>query len=161
MISRNGNLMIRFDALGSALAAGLDLDDAVIDGEVIAADVTGRPQFYDLLRGTRAPAYVAFDIAWLNGADLRSLPLHERRRVLQGILPKKSPIVSEALSVEGRGCELFDLMCAHDLEGIVAKRLADPYDTRVKWHKVKNRGYTQKEGRDDLFNGPRRRNGQI
>jgi len=93
----------------------------------------------------------------LNGADLRSLPLHERRRVLQGILPKKSPIVSEALSVEGRGCELFDVMCGHDLEGIVAKRLADPYDTRVKWHKIKNRGYTQKEGRDDLFNGPRRR----
>jgi hypothetical protein len=37
------------------------------------------------------------------------------------------------------------------------KRLADPYDTRVKWHKIKNRGYTQKEGRGDLFNGPRRR----
>src|SRR5690348_4823578 len=131
LISRNGNLMTRFDALGSALAAGLDVDDAIIDGKVIAADVTGRPQFYDLLRGTRAPAYVAFDIVWLNGADLRSLPLHERRRVLQGILPKESSIVSEALSVEGRGCELFDLMCAHDLEGIVAKRLADPYDTRV------------------------------
>ena len=157
LISRNGNLMTRFDALGSALAAGLDVDDAIIDGEVIAADVTGRPQFYDLLRGTRAPAYVAFDIVWLNGADLRSLPLHERRRVLRGILPKESSIVSEALSVEGRGCELFDLMCAHDLEGIVAKRLADPYDTRVKWHKIKNRGYTQKEGRGDLFNGPRRR----
>ena len=80
----------------------------------------------------------------MNGTDLRSLPLHERRRVLQGILPKESSIVSEALSVEGRGCELFDLMCAHDLEGIVAKRLADPYDTRAKWHKIKNRAYTQK-----------------
>jgi bifunctional non-homologous end joining protein LigD len=55
LISRNGNLMTRFDALGGALAAGLDVDDAVIDGEVIAADETGRPQFYDLLRGTRAP----------------------------------------------------------------------------------------------------------
>jgi len=157
LISRNGNLMTRFDALGGALAAGLDVDDAVIDGEVIAADETGRPQFYDLLRGTRAPAYVAFDIVWLNGADLRSLPLHERRRVLQGILPKESPIVSEALSVEGRGCELFDLMCAHDLEGIVAKRLADPYNSRVGWLKIKNRDYSQKEGRGDLLNGPRQR----
>ena len=46
-------------------------------------------------------------------------------------------------------------MCANDLEGIVTKRLADP--TRVKWHKIKNRAYTQKEGRGDLFNGPRRR----
>src|SRR5215831_13346198 len=86
LISRNGNLMTRFDALGGALAAWLDVEDAIIDGEVIVADVTGRPQFYDLLRGTQAPAYVAFDIVWLNGADLRSLPLHERRRVLRGIL---------------------------------------------------------------------------
>jgi bifunctional non-homologous end joining protein LigD len=126
------------------------------DGEVIVVDETGRPQFYYLLRNTRTPAYVAFDIVWLNGADLRSRPLHERRRVLQTVLPKGSPIVSEALSVEGKGCELFDLMCGNDLEGIVAKRLADPYDSRVKWHKIKNRAYTQKEGRSDLFNGPRR-----
>jgi hypothetical protein len=114
---------------------------------VIAADETGRPQFYDLLRGTRAPAYVAFDIVWLNGADLRSLPLHERRRALQTILPNRSPIVSEALSVTHRGSELFDLMCANDLEGIVAKRLVDPNDTRVRWLKIKNRAYTQNEGR--------------
>ena len=46
-------------------------------------------------------------------------------------------------------------MCANDLEGIVAKRLVDPYDTRVRWLKIKNRAYTQKEGRSDLFNGPR------
>src|SRR5262245_47699029 len=57
------NLMTRFDALGGAVGAGLDLDDAIIDGEVIAADETGRPQFYDLLRGTRAPAFT-FDIAF-------------------------------------------------------------------------------------------------
>ena len=83
------------------------------------------------------------------------MPLHERRRALQGIVPKGSVIVSEALSVEGRGRELFDLMCANDLEGVVAKRLTDPYDARVKWHKIKNRDYTQKEGRGDLLNRPR------
>ena len=53
------------------------------------------------------------------------------------------------------GCELFELMRAHDLEGIVAKRLADPYGPRVRWLKIKNQDYTQKEGRSDLFNGPR------
>jgi hypothetical protein len=45
-------------------------------------------------------------------------------------------------------------MCVNDLEGIVAKRLADPYDTRVRWLKI---SYSQKEGRGDLFNGPRQR----
>jgi ATP-dependent DNA ligase len=41
-------------------------------------------------------------------------------------------------------------------EGIVAKRLADPYKPRVRWLKIKNPDYSQKEGRDDLFNGPPR-----
>jgi hypothetical protein len=45
------------------------------------------------------------------GADLRSLPLSERRKRLQAILSAKSPIISEPLSVTGRGRELFELMC--------------------------------------------------
>ena len=73
-ISRNGNVLSRFEALGDQVAAVLDVDDALIDGVVIAADETGRPQFYELLRGTRSPCYVAFDLLWLNGTDL------ERRR---------------------------------------------------------------------------------
>ena len=56
VISRNGNVLSRFKALGDQVAAALDIDEAVIDGEVIAADETGRPQFYELLRGTRTPA---------------------------------------------------------------------------------------------------------
>ncbi|MBO0735635.1 MAG: hypothetical protein J2P48_03580 [Alphaproteobacteria bacterium] len=49
------------------------------DGEVVVSDETGRPQFYDL-RHTRTPDYLAFDLLWLDGADLRGLPLSERRR---------------------------------------------------------------------------------
>jgi bifunctional non-homologous end joining protein LigD len=120
VISRNGNVLSRFEALGDQVAAALDVDEAVIDGEVIAADETGRPQFYELIRLPRRARYVAFDILWLNGTDLRALPLSERRKRLQAILPEGSPIVSEALSVIGRGRELFELMCANDLEGIVA-----------------------------------------
>jgi len=57
MISRNGNLMSRFAGLGDQIAASLDVNDAILDGEPITADETGRPQFYDLLRHMRAPAY--------------------------------------------------------------------------------------------------------
>src|SRR5215472_7721782 len=114
LISRNGNVLSRFEALGDQLAALLQIDEAIIDGEVIAVDETGRPKFYDLLRRARAPAYVAFDILWLDGTDLRSLPLGERRKRLQAILPTKSPIIAEALSVTGRGRELFELMCSND-----------------------------------------------
>jgi ATP-dependent DNA ligase len=51
-----------------------------------------------------------------------------QRRRLQGILPPGSPSILEAVSVERRGRELFHLMSVHDLEGIVAKRLSDPYE---------------------------------
>jgi bifunctional non-homologous end joining protein LigD len=156
-LSRNGNVLTRFEALGEQVAAILEVDEAIIDGEVIAVDETGRPQFHDLLRRAPAPAYVAFDLLWVDGVDLRSLPLSERRQRLQAILPTGSAIVSDALSVTGRGCELFDLMCSNDLEGIVAKHLADRYDTRVRWLKIKNPDYPQKEGRGDLFNRPRQR----
>ena len=71
-VSRNGNVMSRFEVLADQVAAVLDVDEAIIDGEVIVADETGRPQFYDLVRRIRAPAYVAFDIPWLD-AFSRSL----------------------------------------------------------------------------------------
>jgi ATP-dependent DNA ligase len=128
-----------------------DVDDAILDGEVIAADETGRPQFYDLLRDTRASAYVAFDVIWLNGADLRLLPLSKRRRHLQNILPKRSATISGPLSVTGMGHKLFELMCAHDLEGVVAKRLKHGYGPSVRWLKIKNPSYSQNEGRRELF----------
>jgi bifunctional non-homologous end joining protein LigD len=101
------------------------------------------------------PACVAFDLLWLNGIDLRPLPLSERRQALQRILPERSPVVCAALSVAGRGRTLFELMRANDLEGIVAKNLADPYEPRVRWLKIKNPDYSQKEGRVELFNRTR------
>src|SRR5580704_10518846 len=99
LISRNNNIMTRFDALADQVAAALNIDDAILDGEIIAADETGRPVFIDLLRSTHSPCYIAFDLLWLNGIDLQPLPLYERRQALQTILPKGSPTVSEPLSI--------------------------------------------------------------
>ena len=155
--------------LGSKRKASAPASDVHELGRIAAGVVKRAPRFgvgeclvrslvlYNLLRRARAPAYVAFDILWLDGTDLRSLPLGERRKRLQAILPTKSPIIAEALSVTGRGRELFELMRSNDLEGIVAKRLDDPYEPRVRWLKIKNGDYSQTEGRGDLFNGPRQR----
>jgi len=55
------------------------------------------------------------------------------------------------LSVTGTGCKLFDLVRAHDLEGVVAKRLKDPYGPRTRWLKIKNSSYSQNEGKRELF----------
>jgi ATP-dependent DNA ligase len=48
-------------------------------------------------------------------------------------------------------------MCRHDLKGIVGKRLEDPYDPGVRWLKIKNPAYSQKEGKADLFDRSSRR----
>jgi len=58
-------------------------------------------------------------------------------------------------SFEEYGRELFEAACQHDLEGIVAKRKADPYGSRTAWYKIKNLTYTQAEGRGELFERPR------
>src|SRR5215469_5386948 len=87
----------------------------------VAPDTTDHPG-----RGEK-PSYVAFDLLWLDGIDLRSQPLDERRQRLLDMLPKGSRHVSEALAVQGGGCELFEL---------------------------KNPDYSQQEGRGDLFNPP-------
>jgi hypothetical protein len=61
--------------------------------------------------------------------------------------------IAEALAIEGRGKALFGAVEQHDLEGIVAKRKADPYRRGVRWWKVLNPAYSQREGRHELFNG--------
>ena len=62
MISRNGNPMTRFAGLSEQIAATLDVFDAILDGEVIVADETGRLQFYDHRAGTRLCG-LRFDLA--------------------------------------------------------------------------------------------------
>jgi ATP-dependent DNA ligase len=55
------------------------------------------------------------------------------------------------LKVEERARHLFEAAQRIDLEGIVAKRKADPYTPETVWYTVKNRAYTQMEGRWELF----------
>jgi ATP-dependent DNA ligase len=54
--------------------------------------------------------------------------------------------------VEQYGTALFERVCKLDLEGIVAKHSLAPYTTeRTTWFKIKNRKYSQMEGREELF----------
>lgn len=56
-------------------------------------------------------------------------------------------MLSSISSSQREGCDLFEAACRLDLEGIVAKRKADPYGPKTVWYKVKNPTYTQAEGR--------------
>jgi bifunctional non-homologous end joining protein LigD len=122
LVSKRGNRMHRFEALLGSLPA-----DCVLDGEIVALDEAGRPKFADLMFGRRPPLFVAFDVLAHRGEDLRPLPLSRRKAVLKRLAKGARRWIALADGVPGRGRRLFDLVAEMDLEGIVAKRLADPY----------------------------------
>ena len=72
--------MKRFTDLATCIAKELKVTDGVLDGEIVAVDGNGRPAFYDLMKRQCRPVYYGFDILWLNGRDLRSCRLLERKR---------------------------------------------------------------------------------
>ena len=125
----------------------LPVKEAILDGEVVALDSEGRQNFRDLLAGRGNLHYAAFDALWLRGRDLRGLPLTRRKKALTGLTPATTTVFSQVFSVEERGRDLLDAAERLDLEGIVAKRKADPYRPETVWYKIKSRTYTQGQGR--------------
>lgn len=150
-ISRQGNHLSQFQSLCETIWSELKVQSAIFDGEIISVDPAGRPIFNKLLRRKGPFKYVAFDLLWLDGQDLRSLPLRERRRLLLEVLPESSKFIIEPLVTVGSGSELYNLMVEHDLEGIVVKRLDAPYSRSTRWSKFKNRNYSQAIGRSRFF----------
>jgi bifunctional non-homologous end joining protein LigD len=132
--------------------AKLKVKSAIIDGELVCLDLEGRSIFNELLFHRGCPIFYAFDLLYLNGQDLRQLPLLERKARLQRLVEKsgQSDIICGKY-VEGRGVDLFKVVCQHNLEGVVAKRKNGPYSTVSGWLKIKNPNYTQSERRHELF----------
>lgn len=146
----------RFGDLCDRVAAVLGSREAILDGEVVALNRQGKPVFRDLLRGQGYLAFAAFDLLWLDGTDLRPRPLAERKQALGELLPEDTGPLYKILTLDEDGRALFSAIRKMDLEGIVAKRRSDPYGQATTWYKIKNPGYSQGEGRVDLFRRPDR-----
>jgi ATP-dependent DNA ligase len=149
--SKRGNIMTRFQELGHRVREELPAREAILDGELVALDGDGRQSFRDLLAGQGNLHYAAFDALWVNGKDLRGLPLTRRKRALHGLVPATTAVVSQVFSIQGRGRDLYEAAERLDLEGIVAKRRSDLYGQDTIWYKIRSRTYTQGEGRGELF----------
>jgi ATP-dependent DNA ligase len=94
----------------------------------------------------------AFDLLWLDGKDLRDLPLLERKKILRSVLPQKSSSIGYLGFIgHTRARRLFELVKAKDLEGLVVKRKDGRYHPAVRWFKVLNPQYSQKAGRQEFF----------
>jgi bifunctional non-homologous end joining protein LigD len=154
LISRNGHPYNSFTDLRKGLTLPY-LGKTVLDGEIVCLDKRGKPQFNDLLFHRGEPCFYAFDLLMADGNDLRTEGLtdrkHELRRLLSKVPESRMKYVEH---VEQHGKALFERVCKLDLEGIVAKHSRGPYvaaPQQTTWFKIKNRSYSQMQGREELF----------
>jgi ATP-dependent DNA ligase len=104
LISRNGNQFKSFPALAERLPAELRAQSAVLDGEIVCLDRHGKTQFKDLLFRRGEPRFYAFDLLWCD-ADLRNLPLIDRKLRLRSVVPQRGErLLFYALTAGTLGC---------------------------------------------------------
>ncbi len=162
-----------FPGLLSSPASWITAGQAIIDGEVVALDENGAPDFgllqegiSNLRAGTRSASagsgtkatlvYQAFDLLYLDGRALLNVPLEDRKRLLKSVL-RTSGRVRFASHVEADGLAFHEAAKGRQLEGIVAKLRRSRYESGRRspaWLKIKIRpeqelvvgGYTPGEG---------------
>jgi bifunctional non-homologous end joining protein LigD len=112
------------------------------DGEIVALDATGRPSFQALQHRSAHPGYAivfyAFDLLHLNGENLTGLALTERTTRLRDVVAGSGVLLSEPL--QGTAAQVIQAVSQLGLEGIVAKRTDSRYDAGQRggaWVKLK------------------------
>jgi bifunctional non-homologous end joining protein LigD len=159
LYSRNGkSLGKKFSAVEDALKKFRY--DAILDGEVVATDDQGVPDFQMLQDYKKAGKghllYYVFDLIHLEGHDLTGTPLIKRKEILKKILPG-SPKIRFSDHIEKDGILFFKAVKEKELEGIVAKHTQSKYlpgKRSRQWLKVKTHltqegviaGFTQPRG---------------
>lgn len=116
---------------------------AVLDGEVAVLDEAGRSDFQLLQKFTQTGkgrlVYYVFDLLYLDGRDLRNLPLERRKAILRKVLPDL-PTVKFSDHVEEKGRAFYEAAARQGLEGILAKNGRSVYLAGKRsrdWLKVK------------------------
>ena len=142
-------------------AARLPVKNAWLDGEVVQMDERGRSRFQNLqnalsLNEESALLYYVFDIAYLNGCDLRNVRLMERKRLLEKVMASPPGPLRLSFYQRGKGPAFFRETCKLGLEGMIAKAVASKYagNRSRAWLKIKCGmrqemvigGYTDPEG---------------
>jgi bifunctional non-homologous end joining protein LigD len=150
----------RFPAVAEA-AAALPVKEALLDGEIVALDAAGVSSFQALQQAAdhgkgRSLVYVAFELLFLDGRDLRPEPLLTRKKELARLLKGRRGRLRYAEHFDAPGQEVYERACRMALEGIVSKRKQAPYTSGRghAWLKVKCvarqefviGGYTAPEG---------------
>lgn len=135
----------KFSAIGKAAES---LNDCIIDGEIVALDHQGAPDFAALQAAlsegqSKDLVLFGFDLLWDGTGDLQSLPLLQRKEKLAGLFRdrKASPQLRYVEHFETGGDAVLKSACKLSLEGIVSKRRDAPYSSgrNGDWTKAKCR----------------------
>ncbi|HLT22330.1 MAG TPA: DNA ligase D [Bacteriovoracaceae bacterium] len=149
----------RFSLIENSLKT-LKVDSVILDGEVVSYDEYGHTHLKYLLHNLKSHRfdlihYVVFDILYLNGRDLRALPLMERKLILDDL--EMPSYLEKSLYFFEDGPSFFDAAKSLNLEGILSKNIESTYQSTrsEEWIKVKTAdeevftilGYTKKGSR--------------
>jgi bifunctional non-homologous end joining protein LigD len=123
----------RFPAIAKSLVS-LKVGNAWLDGEIVALRPDGISSFQELqnmLSSNKEETlvYFLFDILFLNGFDLRNLPLIERKKILNELLRKNTLPMNLRYSdhTDAIGNLFYQQACKQSLEGVISKRSDGPY----------------------------------
>jgi bifunctional non-homologous end joining protein LigD len=140
--SRTGKDLTGAYQLVATAASGLRASQAVLDGEIVAVDTSGRPSFQALQHRTahrdHAIVFYAFDLLHKDGADLTELPLVTRRDRLAHVIGDSGILLS--IELPGTPQEVIDAVSSLGLEGVIAKRRSSRYtpgERHSSWVKLK------------------------
>jgi bifunctional non-homologous end joining protein LigD len=140
LVTRNGIVRTERYPEVAAAVGKLKPRTLLLDGEVVVFDKHNVSRFQLLQQGKGPVKYAVFDCLYLNGKDLRSAPLAERRQTLTELLRGGGTgtiVLSEELA--GNGLKAFEVAKKRKLEGVVAKNLESKYVEKRsrEWLKVK------------------------
>jgi bifunctional non-homologous end joining protein LigD len=140
--SRNDKDLMQMSPSVAAASRRLSVEQAVIDGELVALDKEGRPSFQALQHrashSDHAVVFYAFDLLHVDGHDLRDMPLAARRAELARVVDKSSLLLS--LQLPGDVADIVNTVRTMRLEGVIAKRRDSPYEAGERsnaWQKLK------------------------
>jgi bifunctional non-homologous end joining protein LigD len=146
---------------------GSSLPDTLIDGEIVALDHNGAPEFSALQAAisdgkTDNLIFFAFDLLFADGEDISRVPLGERKERLKKLLEArakgKSKVIRYVEHFETGGDAILQSACKLSLEGIVSKKLDAPYRSgrSENWTKAKCRA-----GHEVVLGGWKTTNGKF
>jgi bifunctional non-homologous end joining protein LigD len=161
LFTRNGHDWTERMSIQAKAIEALKLKDSWLDGEVVVLNENGLPSFqalqnaFDVGRSQEIIFYL-FDAPYLNGFDLREVPLEERRGQLEKLLANNDGPLRYSGIFNADHQSIVQSACALSLEGVIGKRAGSPYVSRRSndWIKLKCRlrqefvivGYTKPQG---------------